>query len=166
MTPPFTGSDPYATPAAAGPEPPPGERPRFPGWVKTVSILWILYGTLRLLSSLGMVAVIHASTEKLTAFQLIALAIPVTTGLFFLWTGIQTRRGTISGLKINGIISIATGVVLLGGMAVLLQLSENLRARDLLILAVLEGILIANGILALTINARYLAWKHWGMLRH
>lgn len=113
-----------------------------------------------------MVAVINASPGKPTAFQLIALAIPVVTGLFFLWTGIQTRRGTVSGLKINGIISIATGIAFLGGMGVLLRLSENVKAaRDLLVLAVLEGILIANGILALTSHARYLAWKHWGILR-
>ncbi len=152
-----------------------------PGSTKAAGIIWVIMGSLVLLSVLANFAV-GVSNQADMGSMLCGLALPALIGAVFLMVGVQTLKGSAKGTLANGIGSIIFAA-LIGGLGALLLLGSafvgavaakgggpagaagGLAATVLMIAAVIYiatgAMLLVAGILAIKGKNDYLRWRKY-----
>ena len=127
-----------------------------PGGVVAAGVIWTTYGGARLASTAVMLVHFFRLEPGFLVMGLVAALVPLLVALVFLNIGLKSVRGTVANLRTNGYASIGIAVV-----SSLLQYMMRTGSDDTITLLNigLNFLLVLAGLMAISENDRYLAWK-------
>jgi hypothetical protein len=148
---PYGQQNPYGAPAGA----PTGAVGGKPGAATGAAILWIIYGSLGLLSNLAILGM--TGGRGMSPQTIIGLSLAAA----FLVGGIQVLAGKMKGLLAMGITSIVFGSLSVIAVLALGALTRGFRIAGpfLIIGFLIAAMLLTAGILACVANRKYKEWR-------